>query len=422
MSGSHSGFRTRFSVQEVQRKLDLRHELQLNPMFSCTFSFVDSHDFVDSIFGAPGWSAGPQPYCVYLTKPIPRSLALAEATINELSRADRAIGRLAGSGRLLKNPLLLANTYIRREAVSSTRIEGTEATLDDLFEAETGGAVDADVREVINYVTALDHGLELIKTSEITVELVCRLHVLLLDGVRGEDKQPGLVRERPNWIGSSDPATARFVPPLPTELARGLADWEAFVTSDHDMPPLVACALLHYQFETLHPFLDGNGRLGRLLIVLYLVKNDHLPAPLLYLSSYFEHHKQEYYDTLQGVRQHGDIDGWLQFFLRAVAVQANDAVRRSERLVDLGDDFRRRLAGSRSRAHELIDSIVSAPVITTQRVSAQLGVTPTGAAKLLRQLETAGILVPMQRVPGRSNRWSALEVMSVLREETQEVT
>jgi len=219
---------------------------------------------------------------VYLPNPIPRSIPLDEVTTVELSKADRALGRLAGSARLSKTPYYLANLYIRREAVSSTRIEGTQATLDDLYEAETGGAIGADVQEVINYVNAVEYGLRSIKDRPITVELVRQMHVLLMAGVRREDKQPGVVRDRANWIGSNDPATARFVPPPHTELLAGLADWERFLPEDLVMPPLVMCALLHYQFETLHPFLDGNGRLGRLLVVLFLVEKGHLGSPPLH--------------------------------------------------------------------------------------------------------------------------------------------
>lgn len=381
---------------------------------------MDSHNFVVSPFGRPGRSPGPFPYCVYLPSPIPRSLPLDEVTTVELSKADRALGRLAGSGRLLKTPYYLANLYIRREAVSSTRIEGTQATLDDLYEAETGGAIGADVQEVINYVNAMEHGLRSIKDGPITIELVRQMHVLLMAGVRGEDKQPGVVRDRPNWIGSNDPVTARFVPPPHAELLSGLEDWERFVAEDLVMPPLVMCALLHYQFETLHPFLDGNGRLGRLLIVLFLVEKGYLPVPLLYMSAFFERHKDEYYDALQGVRERGDIQTWLRYFLRGVTVQANDAVRRSERLADLAEEYRQRLAGSRSRAHELIDTLLAGPMIATQQVRDQLQVTSTGATNLLRQLEGAGIVRPMARVPGRSNRWVAYEVMKAISEETPE--
>ena len=382
-------------------------------MYLCV---VDSHDFVDSSFGRPGRFGKPNSYCVYLPKPIPRSLALDEQTSAELSNADRALGRLAGSGRLLKNPLVIADLYIRREALSSTRIEGTEATLDDLYEAETGGAVGSDVREVLNYIQALYLGLRVVKTDALSVDLIKHLHVQILAGVRGEDKEPGTIRNRPNWIGSSDPATARFVPPPHTELESGLADWVEFAAADLMMPPLVKCALLHYQFETLHPFLDGNGRLGRLLIILFLVHNEHLPVPLLYVSSYLEHHKEEYYDALQGVRERGDVQTWLRYFLKAVTVQANDAVRRSERLVDLGEVYRNRLSGSRSRAHEVVEDLLASPMITTQQVRQKLGITNQGATNILRQLESLGILRQIAGLPGRSNRWIAPEAMAAVRD------
>ena len=377
---------------------------------------MDSHDFVDSIFGRPGRSPGPHTYAVYLPRPIPRSMQLDETTTLELSRADRALGRLAGSGRLIKNPLLLADLYMRREALSSTRIEGTQATLDDLYEAESGGSIGEDVQEVINYVNALQLGLELITSgAQISVEMIKALHVTLMVGVRGEDKQPGVIRDRPNWIGSNDPATARFGPPPHNELAALLEDWERFICETPPLPPLVACALLHYQFETLHPFLDGNGRLGRLLIILFLVQEGHLPVALLYLSTYFEQHKQEYYTALQSVRERGAADMWLQYFLGAVTIQANDAVLRSERLIDLGEKYRRQLAGSRGRAHELIDALLAAPFITTQAVVKRLNISTTGAGNMLRQLEAEGILRPTRRIPGRSYRWVAHEVMDVLR-------
>ncbi len=182
------------------------------------------------------------------------------------------------------------------------------------------------------------------------------------------------------------------------------------------MPPLIRCALLHYQFETLHPFFDGNGRLGRLLIILYIVHNEHLPAPLLYLSPYFEQNKQAYYDALQGVRERGDVLSWLRYFLAAVTDQANDAVRRSERLWDIGDDYRRRLSGSRSRAHEIIDVLLFSPWITTQQVRERLGVSGQGASNLLRQLESVGIVEQTHRLPGRSNRWVATEAMKAVRD------
>jgi Fic family protein len=171
---------------------------------------------------------------------------------------------------------------------------------------------------------------------------------------------------------------------------------------------------MHYQFETLHPFLDGNGRLGRLLIIFFLLKEGHLPSPLLYLSAYFELYKDEYYDRLQGVREKGQLQEWVQFFLRAVEVQAVDAVNRAERLTDLRENYRRRLHGSRSRAHEVVDLLLENPILTTASVARRLRVTAQGATNLLRQLEQVGVLDPLPRVPGRSNRWVAREVYRVI--------
>jgi Fic family protein len=194
----------------------------------------------------------------------------------------------------------------------------------------------------------------------------------------------------------------------------GLADWERFVHEDMRMPPLIRCALLHYQFETLHPFLDGNGRLGRLLIIFFLISQGHLPSPLLYVSTYFEEHKGEYYDRLQAVRERAEIDEWLQFFLGAVTTQANDAVWRAEELIDRREDYRRRLHGSRSRAHELVDQLFENPFITTAMARKQLDITAQGATNLLRQLEKLGIVEPAPRVAGRSLRWVARDVYETL--------
>lgn len=206
-----------------------------------------------------------------------------------------------------------------------------------------------------------------------------------------------------------------FVPPPADDMLHGLSDWEHFVNGElGDIPPLVACGLMHYQFETLHPFLDGNGRIGRLLIVFYLVTNGHLPAPLLYLSSYFDEHKTMYYDRLQAVRERGEIEAWLQFFLTAVQVQATDAQQRAERLIDIQEEYRERLRGDRSRAGEVIDVLIQNPIVTTGSVSGALGITVQGAINLLNRLERTGVLTPSARIPGRSKRWICSEVFEAL--------
>jgi Fic family protein len=377
---------------------------------------VEPASFRTSDFGEVVKTPGPHGFYTFLPKPLPRSLQLGQATVAHLSDADRALGRLAGAGRLLPNPHLLVNAYIRREAVSSARIEGTQATLSEVFDAESRGDLRGDIREVVNYIRAMDVGLQRLTSLPISKRLIEEIHSVLLEGVRGQVMQPGRIRSSPNWIGSPDnrPTTAIFVPPPAEEMVIGLSDWEQFIHAELTMPPLIRCALLHYQFETLHPFLDGNGRLGRLLIIFYLLSEGLLPAPLLYLSSYFEQHKGEYYDRLQAVRERGDIDGWLTFFLAAVAMQATDALSRAERLIDLRETYRERLRGQRSRAHEILDAVLENPFVTTVQTARRLNISPQGATNLLRSLQAEAILSPLPRIPGRSNRWVAHEIRDIL--------
>jgi Fic family protein len=260
---------------------------------------------------------------------------------------------------LLPDPHLLVNAYITREAVSSSRIEGTQASVTEVFDAAaTGETKRDDIREVRNYVAALNHGVRRLNDDDfpISLRLIKEMHKILLTGVRGQDKTPGEFRTSQNWINSPDnrPETATFVPPPVHEMWQALDDWEKYLHDEAPrLPLLVRCALLHYQFETIHPFLDGNGRLGRLFIVLYLTDRGRLPTPLLYLSSYFDQRKGDYYDRLQYVRERGEVTEWLQFFLDGVAMQATDAVERAEQLSDLREYYRSRLQGG-GRAHLVV--------------------------------------------------------------------
>lgn len=378
---------------------------------------MDKVRFTSTRFGEVVKTPGPHGFLTFIPAPMPRSIPLPDEVVFRLSEADRALGRLAGAGRLLPNPHLLVNAYVTREAVASSRIEGTQATLSDVFEAATeDGQPTSDVRKVVNYISAMNAGLQKLEHLPISRRLLEEIHAVLLSDVRGGERSPGEVRRSPNWIGSPDnrPETAVFVPPPADEMERGLSDWERFAHDDIPMPPLVRCGLLHYQFETLHPFLDGNGRLGRLLIIFYLLSQGHLPSPLLYVSSFFEEHKDEYYDRLQAVRETGDVEGWLCFFLVAVAEQANDAVARAEAMTDLREEFRMSLRGSRSRAGEVVDMLLENPYVTTATVSRRLGITYQGSTNLLRQLEGLQIIAPARRISGRSNRWVAQRVLEVL--------
>lgn len=355
----------------------------------------------------------------FVPEPIPRTLSFDSDTILALSAADTALGRLAGAGRLLPNPHLLANPYITREAVASSRIEGTQASLSEVLEASATGlsTPGSDVREVQNYIAAFNSGLEFLQAMPLCLRLIRDVHAVLMEDVRGQERSPGEFRSTPNWIGSptDTPDNAAFVPPLPDEMSPLLNDLESFLNEDVRLPALVCCGLAHYQFETIHPFLDGNGRLGRLLAVFYLVQRDLLPKPLLYLSAYFEAHRGEYYDRLQAVREKGQLQEWLQFFLTAVADQAIDAVERAERLADLRETYRRDLASTRSRASEVVELLMANPFVTVRNVQTQLGITQPGALNLLRGLEQRGWLREMG-VIGRGGRmvWVAPEILGVI--------
>ena len=355
-------------------------------------------------------------YWAYSPQPLPASLDLPASTVKILSEADRALGRLAGAGRLLPNPHLLLQPYIAREALASSRIEGTQASLSDVFDAQARDTADGPVREVTNYISALEHGLARLRTLPLSKRLLREVHAILLDDVRGRERRPGEIRTSQNWIGSPDnrPETAVFVPPPPDDMQTAMDALEQYLHAGTELPPLVEIALIHYQFETIHPFLDGNGRLGRLLIAFLLVERSLLPLPLLYLSAYFERRRSDYYDHLQAVRERGQIAAWLDFFLTGVAEQAADAVARAEALADLRETYRAKLQGDRSRAVEVVDLMFQNPVLVTNRVATQLNVTVQSALNHLRRLESEGIVREAVGVRGRSKRWVAPAVFEAL--------
>ncbi|MGQ0779092.1 MAG: Fic family protein [Pseudonocardiales bacterium] len=375
-------------------------------------------------FIAPRWgravsTGGPAAYHAFVPAPVPREHQIPPETIMLLSEADSALGRLAGAGRLLPDPHLLVTAYITREAVASSRIEGTQASVTEIFDAAvTGISNRGDIQEVSNYIIALQHGLRRLEEGfPISLRLIKEMHQLLLTNVRGQERTPGEFRRSQNWISSPDnqPRTARFVPPVVEEMWRALDDWEKYLNDEEPrLPLLIRCALLHYQFETINPFLDGNGRLGRLFIIVHLVDRGRLPTPLLYLSNYFDERKAEYYDRLQHVRERGEVDAWLDFFLRGVAVQANDAVARAEVLVDLREQYRIALKGNRSRAPQVVDLLFGNPILTVRHVQNQLGVSQPGAARLLRILTQHEIVREVGVGPGVRHRWFADGVLHVL--------
>jgi Fic family protein len=290
--------------------------------------------------------AGEEPaiYWAFVPHPLPPHLPLEPSLVRLLSDADRALGELAGLARTLPNASLLIPPFLRREAVLSSRIEGTRAGLAELYAYEAGQPVSppSDVREVHNYVRAFEYGLERIHTLPVSLRLLRELHQRLMEDVRGEQATPGEFRRSQNWIGPPGCTLnqAHFVPPPVPEMNEGLDAFEKYIHGDDPSPPLIRLALIHYQFEAIHPFLDGNGRIGRLLISLLLAHWNLLPLPLLYLSAFFERNRQQYYDLLLAVSERGACSDWVSFFLRGVLAQATDANRRAKRLQDLQAEWR----------------------------------------------------------------------------------
>ena len=337
-----------------------------------------------------------QGYHAFVPAPLPPALDYPQPLVRLLSAADAALSELSGLGRVLPNPHLLIAPYVRREAVLSSRIEGTRTSLSDLLADEAGQSPHAppdDVHEVRNYVVALDYGIERLQALPLSLRLVRELHQRLMQGVRGERATPGEFRRSQNWIGpyGSTPANAPYVPPPPAEMQAALAAWETFLHARGELPDLVQCALMHEHFEAIHPFLDGNGRVGRLLITLFLIERGRLSQPLLYLSEFIERNRDDYYRGLMRVRTHGDWNGWLHYFLAGVEWSARRAIRQAQQLLALRADLQARLAGQ-PRALPLVDALFANPYLDSGRVKRLLGVSDPTARKQLAALEAAGIV------------------------------
>jgi Fic family protein len=308
---------------------------------------------------------------------------------------------------------------VRREAVLSSRIEGTQATLGELLAAEAGAHVDRspdDLREVANYVVALEHGIRRLETLPLSLRLVRELHERLMRGVRGDQAYPGEFRRSQNWIGApgSTLQNAVYVPPPPQEMEEALGAWESFL-HDRTLPPLVQAALVHYQFEAIHPFVDGNGRVGRLLVSLFLVERQMLPSPLLYLSAFFEASRRDYYERLLGVSQGGRWEEWVSYFLNGVARQAEDAVSRAVRINDTLGRWRTAVSGASVSALRLLDLLAENPFWTVKGAAERLGVAFTTAARAIERLERARILKRTSKAR-RDRVYCARAILDILEE------
>ena len=350
----------------------------------------------------------------------PMRLTWDSELVESLSTADRALGELAGIGRSLPNPHLLVRPFLRREAVLSSRIEGTQASLSDVlaYEAIQLPLFDApdDVREVHNYVRALEYGLERMSSLPVSLRLIRELHSILLEGVRGEQFRAGEFRQGQNFIGppGSHLATATYVPPPPKEMLKALQQLELYINEPSNLPPLIRLGLIHYQFEAIHPFPDGNGRLGRLLISMLLCAWNILPQPLLYLSAFFEANRRDYYAHLRGVTEKGNWNAWLIFFLSGVSSQALDAAARVKRINDLRENYRQRFQQGRSAARllQVVDLLFARPLISVRTVEMELGLPYPTAERYIDELVKQGILVGTGKA--RNRVFKADEILQVI--------
>lgn len=343
-------------------------------------------------------------YKAFIPSPLPPDppLKMDNEMMSLVSRADRALGRLDGSIQTLPDANLFVFMYVRKEAVLSSQIEGTQSSLDDVLEAEARifhRRHPSDVEEVINYIHALNYGIQQLETLPVSVRLLCEIHKRLLKGVRGAERQPGELRRSQNWIGpaGSTISDAVFVPPPPQEVPQCLSDLEKFIHSETpDMPALIKIGLAHAQFETIHPFLDGNGRIGRLLITLLLCDWKILQKPVLYISHYFKKHREQYYDLLHSIRDKGDWEGWLKFFLTAVAEVASSATETARRIVALREKDRTRIIETfgRSTANGLkvLEHLYSKPIISINDIIKLTGLSFTAASQLMSRFLKHNIL------------------------------
>jgi Fic family protein len=337
---------------------------------------------------------------------VPRSLPPTDLDVNPqiqalLSKADLALGRLDGATELLPDPDFFVLMYVRREAVVSSQIEGTHASLMDVleFEAEMDQAERRiDVVEIANYVAAMNHGLSRLDGLPISRRLLSEVHAILMKDVRGGEpqKRPGEFRNSQNWIGGASPATARFVPPPWEEVGPAFADLEHFLHDEEPMPALIKAGIAHAQFETIHPFLDGNGRIGRLLISFWLVEKRVIRRPILYPSLYFKEHREEYVDRLQAIRDEGAWEDWLAFFVDGIGQVAGEATDRALEIVQLRTEHQRvipeKLGKRAPNALALLDHLYRQPVVSAKLVESMLAVSQPTASALVRDLEGIGFL------------------------------
>jgi Fic family protein len=369
----------------------------------------------------------PTGYKAFIPSPLPPNPTInPEGDMQKLlSKADMALARLDGMGYILPNVNLLIAMYVKKEALLSSQIEGTQASLEDLFQFESGSKTKNinDVEEVVNYIKALNHGINRLDTLPMSLRLIKEIHEILMQGVRGGDKTPGEFKKSQNWIGppGSTLKDATYVPPPPHEAISAMGDLEVYIHKSDDLPVLIDCALVHYQFETIHPFLDGNGRLGRLIITFYLHWKGVLEKPLLYLSYFFKKNRQEYYDRLNLARGKGNYEQWITFFLKGVVETAESAVETAKAILELQNTHRNLLWQKRVSsplAVGVLEKLFYTPLISVNDIAKAFEISYQAASSLINQLEGIGIL---EEITGRkrNKQYIYKEYMNLIAEGTR---
>ncbi|MEG3923374.1 Fic family protein [Microcoleus sp. D3_18a_C4] len=342
-------------------------------------------------------------YKAFIPNPLPPKpeIIMDQEMWDLLSQADRALGRLDGATDALPNPDLFVFMYVRKEAVLSSQIEGTQASLIDVLEFESQALEPnnpQEVAEVVNYIAAINYGLERLKSFPVSLRLIREIHKELMQGVRGAERDPGEFRSTQNWIGAGGCSLkeATYVPPPPYEMLQSLDNLEKFLHSPQPIPTLIKVGLAHAQFETIHPFLDGNGRTGRLLITFLLCEQNILQRPLLYISHYFKKYRSEYYDRLQAVRDSGNWEGWLKFFLRGVYEVAQEAAATARKIVNLKEEHRQLVLNTMGRksgnAIALLESLYFRPIFNVEHAEEITSLSYPNANALIKALSDIGLV------------------------------
>ncbi len=339
-----------------------------------------------------------------------------------LGRANRQVAALEGIASRIPDMPLFVSMYVRKEALMSSQIEGTQATLEDVLDPMLETNANRDVSEVVNYIKATNFAVDRLKTLPLCSRLLRETHAVLMEGVRGDDKYPGEFRRSQNWIGGqgSDLRTARYIPPSPEDMETAMSDLEKYINMEDGQDELIRAALIHYQFETIHPFLDGNGRIGRLLITLYLIERKVLTTPALYISYFLKRNRTEYYDRMTQVRRNGDYEQWIRFFLQAVEECAEDAIETVDRLTDLHEKNAAIISGmgrAAKNAMLVFRYLEANPIIDIRKTAQALGVSFNTAASAVRRLMDAGILVQTDSA-SRNRTFAYGSYLAVLRSGT----